>query len=342
MPVYNGERHLERAIRSILFQSFKDFKFLIIDDGSTDSSLNIINRYKQQDSRIHVLVNSHNLGLIGTLNKGLDAIETKYVARMDCDDYALPTRLEKQVDLMEASPFVGACGTWITVKNASDGSEYTQLYPTQHAEIKVHMLSYCAVAHPSVILRRSFLERDGLRYDSEFIHAEDYELWTRAIDKFEFANIAEPLLEYNIHPDNVSSKHEAIQLRTASRIRLKQIAKLISPQPNDESIITRLFAAGLQEASNRRDFIEVRDLLERILIANKYRNVYDPTLFDHYLFNTWYRICKKCRIPGISPTKEFIRAKISRQRGWFRFIFLSSKLSFKGLKRLIIPSIKAT
>jgi glycosyltransferase involved in cell wall biosynthesis len=335
MPVFNGERYLERAIQSILMQSLKDYKFFIIDDGSTDSSLEIINRYKEQDSRIQLLANSSNRGLIYTLNIGLDTIDTKYVARMDCDDVAFPTRLEKQVRLMEASPSIGVCGTWITVKNTSDGSEYTQRYPTRHANIKLHMLSYCAVAHPSVILRKSFFEQYGLRYDPAFIHAEDYELWTRAIDKFEFANIAEPLLEYTTHPENVSSKNEAIQSRATSKIRTEQVAKLICPKPKDETIITRLLTSGLPDALNQQDFMDASNLLERLLIANKKKKVYDTTLFDHFLFNAWYRMCKKCKIAEISPMREFLNSKISRHRGWFRFIYLSFNLSIKQIKRKV-------
>lgn len=336
MPVFNGERYLERAIQSILTQSFKDYKFLIIDDGSTDSSLEIINRYKEQDSRIQVLVNSNNRGLINTLNKSLDTIDTKYVARMDCDDVAFPARLEKQVRLMEASPSIGVCGTWITVKNTSDGSQYTQRYPTRQANIKVHMLSYCAVAHPSVILRKSFFEQYGLRYDPAYIHAEDYELWTRAIDKFEFTNIDEPLLEYTIHPENVSSKNKAIQLSASSRIKIKQISKLIRPKLKDESVIARLFTPGeLPDASNQQDFIETHNVMERILIANKEKKIYDTALFDHFLFNAWYRMCKKCKIAEISPMREFFKSKISRERGWFRFIYLSFNLSIKQIKRKV-------
>jgi glycosyltransferase involved in cell wall biosynthesis len=341
MPVYNGECYLERAIQSILFQSFEDFKFLIIDDGSTDSSPSILDRYQSEDPRIEVIRNPKNIGLIKTLNKGLDAIDTKYVARMDCDDYALPGRLEAQVNFMEASPSVGACGTWITVKDASDGSEYIQRYPTQHDKIKLDMLTYCAIAHPSVILRKSLLDIHNLRYDPDFMHAEDYELWTRAIHKIEFANIPEPLLEYNIHPQNVSSQNEKIQHEAAAKIRLKQLSRLIMPQPKEGSIITHLFTNQLHPPATKQDFIVIRDLLERLFTANKKKQIYSETLFDDFIFKTWYRICKKSKIPTISPSQEFIRSKISMQRGSFRFLILSLELSIKGLKRSLNPSNRA-
>lgn len=334
MPVYNGESYLERAIQSILFQTYEDYKFLIIDDGSTDSSPTILSRYQSQDSRIEVIRNPENLGLIKTLNMGIDAIDTKYVARMDCDDYAHPQRLEAQVNVMESSASVGACGTWITVKDASNGSEYIQRYPTQHDQIKLDMLTYCAIAHPSVMLRKSFLDRYHLRYNPDFIHAEDYELWTRAIEKFEFTNIPKPLLEYNIHPNNVSSQNKKIQSQIAEKIRLKQLARLTTPKAKDGSMIGDLFMNQITIPSTRRDFIATRDFLERLYLANREKRIYKATLFNDFIFKTWYRICKKSKTLKVCLSIEFIRSEISLERGPLRRLILFIKLSFKDLKRL--------
>ena len=109
MPIYNGERYLGEAIDSILGQTLRDFELLIIDDGSTDGSRGIIESYS--DSRINLVRNDCNLGLVATLNRGLELSRGDYIARMDCDDIALPTRLEKQVQYMDHNPEVGLCGT---------------------------------------------------------------------------------------------------------------------------------------------------------------------------------------------------------------------------------------
>ena len=112
MPVYNGERYLREAIDSILNQTFKDFEFLIINDGSTDLSVEIIESYA--DKRISLAHNGQNLGLITTLNRGFDLACGEYIARMDCDDISLPDRLEKQVVFMDNHPEIGICGSWVS------------------------------------------------------------------------------------------------------------------------------------------------------------------------------------------------------------------------------------
>jgi glycosyltransferase involved in cell wall biosynthesis len=109
MSVFNGERFLRGAIESILSQTYKDFEFLIIDDGSTDASTNIIASYR--DSRIRSLRSERNLGLAASLNQGLASSTGQYVARMDADDISLPNRLARQVGFMQTHPHVGACGT---------------------------------------------------------------------------------------------------------------------------------------------------------------------------------------------------------------------------------------
>ena len=100
MPVYNAERYVGEAIESILNQTFRDFKFLIIDDGSTDRSCEIIRAYSLEDHRIELVINESNMGITKTLNKGLSMIDTPYIARMDSDDISLPHRFEKQLDIM--------------------------------------------------------------------------------------------------------------------------------------------------------------------------------------------------------------------------------------------------
>ena len=113
MSVYNGEKYLERAIKSILNQTFKDFEFLIINDGSTDNSVKIIQSFN--DLRLRLIHNESNIGLIKTLNKGLKLSNGKYIARMDCDDISLPKRLSIQASFMEKYPEIGVCGSWVKI-----------------------------------------------------------------------------------------------------------------------------------------------------------------------------------------------------------------------------------
>ena len=148
LPAYNAEKYLVEAVDSILKQTFVDFELLIIDDGSTDNTLNIINSFK--DSRIRIVKHAENNGLIFSLNEGLSLAKSKYILRMDADDIALPNRLKVQVDFMNQHQEIAAAGSFYHVI----GREEVQKMPTSNNTIKVHMLFHTAMAHPTMILRR--------------------------------------------------------------------------------------------------------------------------------------------------------------------------------------------
>jgi glycosyltransferase involved in cell wall biosynthesis len=145
-PAFNAEKYLLEAIESILNQSFTKFELLIIDDGSTDSTLSIINGLN--DSRIQLVKHTENKGLIFTLNEGLKLAKSKYVVRMDADDVALPDRLKVQVDFMNLHSDIAAAGSYYQII----GKTGFQKMPTHNDAIKTHMLFHTAMAHPSMII----------------------------------------------------------------------------------------------------------------------------------------------------------------------------------------------
>ena len=183
MPVYNGESYLREAIESILNQTFPDYEFLVVNDGSTDSSPEIVKEYAVEDARIRLIDNRLEKGIVGALNTGLNEAKGDYVARMDADDISLPHRLAEQVRFMDDHPEVGVCGTWMsTIEDG--GSRLWFSFPADHERIKIGLLFYTPLAHPTVMIRRAYFEKYGLRYEECFEHAEDYELWTRCVDLF--------------------------------------------------------------------------------------------------------------------------------------------------------------
>ena len=135
MPVFNGSKYLKEAVESILRQNYGDFELLIINDGSTDDSVQIVSSY--DDPRIRLVHNDTNTGLVATLNKGLEISRGRFVARLDCDDVCLPRRLEKQVELMVNQPRVAICGTGIELFG---GKKQIKRYPTDDARIRARML----------------------------------------------------------------------------------------------------------------------------------------------------------------------------------------------------------
>lgn len=201
MSVYNGEKFLEEAIESILNQTFSDFEFLIINDGSTDNSVKIIESF--EDSRIRLINNEKNLKLIASLNKGVSLAKGKYIARMDCDDISMPDRLEKEVKFLESNQEYGLVGTWYTVIDGEGIEKYNRSYPSNNELIKLFLSLNCPLAHGSIMGKTELFKQNA--YGSKEHYAvEDYELWVRMAKTTKIHNIPEYLFKYRIYGESFS------------------------------------------------------------------------------------------------------------------------------------------
>jgi glycosyltransferase involved in cell wall biosynthesis len=217
LPVYNGEKYLPAAIESILAQTFTDFAFLIIDDGSTDGSADVIQSYAQRDPRIRPTVRS-NRGLVATLNEGIAEARGKYIARMDADDISMPERFMQQVAFLDANPRCVALGTsFILIDEA--GKEVKIWHCFVHDSTVRHALAAeGCIPHPTAMCRKSaVIEAGGYRED--YPAAEDYDLWRRLARIGELSNLAELLLYKREVDAAVSDKHAKTQRQSADRIR---------------------------------------------------------------------------------------------------------------------------
>lgn len=198
MAVYNGEFYLRESIDSILNQTFKDFEFLIIDDCSTDLSRDVIRPYC--DPRIRFIVNSKNLGLIKTLNYGLELARGEYIARQDQDDISHPTRLEKQVAYLNSNPDVVLLGTRVNSID-QDGRRSEPFgcatVSSEHA-IRWQSMFDNPFVHPSVMMRSDIVHNVG-GYDEHFAECEDFDLFSRLLNNSKATNLKEALLDYRYH-----------------------------------------------------------------------------------------------------------------------------------------------
>lgn len=198
MSVYNDSANLVRAIESMLGQTYSDFTFLIIDDGSSDSCLETIRRYESCDSRIVCHAHGSNVGLAASLARGVQLARTELVARMDSDDIAFPNRLERQVEFMQREPGIDILGSWALDIDAQGSPERARRVPVDHASILRTMFYVNPMIHPTVMFRKSAIMAAG-SYDPNRNNTqdEDYDLWFRCAGLgSRFANIAEPLLLY--------------------------------------------------------------------------------------------------------------------------------------------------
>jgi hypothetical protein len=227
MPVYNGKNYVGLAIESILSQTSQDFEFIIIDDGSTDTSIDIIRSY--QDPRIILFENGTNTGIVASLNRGLLVARGKYLARMDADDLCMPERMEKQFHYLEAHPEVGLLGTAIRVINETGRVLHVQHFPTQDSILRWRLLFSNPFAHSSIMIRRELaLKENGYRD----VASEDHDLWLRISRLSGISNLPEELVMLRRYPGTYTDAHGHPQLlscATNSQVYLQEL--LCEPVP---------------------------------------------------------------------------------------------------------------
>jgi glycosyltransferase involved in cell wall biosynthesis len=198
MPVYNAEAYLREAIDSILDQSFKHFEFLIIDDGSTDASADIIRSYR--DPRIRFVQNSKNLGITPTLNKGIALASCELIARMDADDISYPQRLQKQFGYMKRNPKCALLSTWARV--ISEHKKFVRLERYRSNFYYYNLTFECWMYHPTIMFRKAAVEQVGM-YSMPY--SEDYDLFWKISTRFPIANLPEALVDYRISSTSLNT-----------------------------------------------------------------------------------------------------------------------------------------
>lgn len=207
MSVYNGEKYLKESIESILKQNYKEFEFIIINDGSKDDSSKIIKKYKKKDDRIILIENDGNKGLIYSLNRGLDLCKGKYIARMDADDISEKNRFFEQVNFLEEHKEIAMCGTYI--KMFKDNFKFLSkkfVSETEAEKVKTILLFKNYIAHPTIMIRRETIEKYKLKYNLDDKGMEDYGLWLY-LSKYEKIEIVPKyLLKYRFLGNSISSK----------------------------------------------------------------------------------------------------------------------------------------
>jgi len=212
-PVYNREKYLAKCIESILNQTYENFEFIIIDDNSSDLTVNIIKDYLLRDSRIKFLENNKNLGATLSFNRGLDIAKGKYIARMDSDDISFPDRFKKQVDIFESWHDLEVLGTGAVLIDHKENEIGRKQFPSNFKKISNIIKTGVPVFDPSVMMRSSTLkEING--FDNRLAPADDYHLWlTLFKQKKIISNIDDYLIKYRLHDSNLSKVASREQLQ---------------------------------------------------------------------------------------------------------------------------------
>jgi len=217
MSVYNQEKYLKKAIKSIIDQSFKKFEFLILDDGSTDNSWKIIKSFN--DPRIKVFRHRQRQGLAKGLNFLIAKTEGEYIGRMDGDDVAYKNRLEKEVGFLDKNPEIALVGSWARIGDQKGRVVGFFKHPTKYIQIRRAILSYNPFVHPTVVFRKKAFKQVG-GYNENLFYAQDYDLFLKFVVRYPCANLGQFLLKFRWDPDYKKQKQ---QHKIGLKIRWKAI-----------------------------------------------------------------------------------------------------------------------
>ena len=304
MPVYNGEKYLKEAIDSILNQTYNNFEFIIINDGSTDRSEEIILSFS--DSRIVYVKNPENYRLIKTLNLGFSMAKGRYIARMDADDVSHPDRLLIQVDFLDHNQDYGLVGTGVNLLN-SDKKQL--LYHTDHASLKFALAFYCPFIHPSIMIRRDVLEGMDVVFDNQYLHAEDCELWTRLAFKTKMANIPEYLLDYRIHDAQISSQHSDFQTDLATKIRRKYLSEFFGDAVNDYDYVFKL---NIEKYTFKEKYNQIKTLFDK----DRKQSVFGGDNLNRFLIKLWKDLYIESEKLTLKEYFYFVSSSITFRSNW--------------------------
>jgi hypothetical protein len=258
MSVFNGQAFLSEAIESIRSQTFSNYEFVVINDGSTDKTAEILSAYASSDARMHI-IHHENKGRAASLNIGIGLAKGNYIARMDADDISLPHRLEAQVDFMDRNPSVGVLGGAVEVIRSAGHVLTTFQPPVQDSDIKSKMLHGNPMWHPTVVMRKEVVLAAG-GYRKPLLDADDYDLFLRMGERSQLANLSKLVLQYRIHANQVSVRNMRHQMecflaaRAAASLRARG-----SPDPlaGLEEITPQLLnSLGVTTEDIRRKLLE--------------------------------------------------------------------------------------
>lgn len=287
MSVFNADNYLRDSIESVLSQTYKDFEFIIINDGSNDKSLEIINSFCNKDSRI-ILINRENKGLIYSLNEGIKIAKGLFLARMDADDICLPNRFEEQIKFLNNNSEVGVCGSCIEIFGENIKSSNWKI-SSSDKRLKAELLFSSCFAHPSVMFNKKLLG-NKIQYNSNFIHAEDFELWVRLSYITKFSNIKKSLLKYRVSNNSITrlaDKDELKRYEILNKIFNYHLVKLNITNNEKENNIHFC----LSENNRLRDnYLPLKDLtlyFNKLIKANNSEKVFNQYELKLVLGKKW-------------------------------------------------------
>lgn len=297
IPCYNVENYVEESVNSILTQTYQNLEIIAINDCSTDHTGEVLQRIAAIDSRVKVFTNEKNLKLISTLNKGIELCNGEYIARMDADDISLPTRIEKEVSFLEKNKDHDIVSTqFYAFRSENPSKKDLNHSPTHDEDLRAYMLFRSGICHPAVMMRKRVFSELGFKFESEYLHVEDYALWSEAIYKTKLANLNEPLLLYRVHQSQISSLHEGLQTENKKKVYRIHCRHLGLPVSDEYIDIYASVAECVPSHSSLNYLSQCEEFMLSLIELNKKKLFCNPQYLEKILSLYWLRLCANSRV----------------------------------------------
>ncbi|QNK77416.1 glycosyltransferase family 2 protein [Winogradskyella sp. PAMC22761] len=321
IPVYNREKFIKAALKSVLNQTYQNFEIIVVDDGSSDNSVTIIKSIK--DTRIKLFKNAVNKGVVFTRNVGLEKASGDFIAVLDSDDTWEANKLQKQIDFFKVNPDYGICGTWAK-REYVDGNTDEWKYPISDSEIRARLVWGSAMIHSSVMFRKRVLEANNFSYDNTIKQAEDYDLIRQFVKNTKAHNIEETLVTYAVHENQFTSEAKDEQVTEAVKVAFRYLNDLgVKLSENEASAFENVFAYDFKMSIDELKYFE--QVLDKIF-SRIQKDVDSKEYFQYHLFNYWFLVCYSNSQKGFKVFSLYFKNKKLK---------LNPTLSLKHLKFFI-------
>ena len=344
MPLYNSVDYLKEAIESIIQQTYTDWEFIIINEfGSEDGSREVVESYAKIDHRIKLIQNTARLRIAASMNAGIEVATGEYIARMDADDISLPDRFAKQVQFLDEHPEIVMCGVKVEIFGSN---AFEWKLETDTDRLTTNILFYSPSVHPTVMIRKSFLDQYGIRYNKDYRASEDYDIFARICEHGKIANIDEVLFRYRIMENNATFKNNDIGLVIYSEVMQRQFERmgLTFTKEEIQLLSPHYSVKGAKGKQVCQKLIQLDLLLKRILVANAKTGLYDQddlmcTLHKRYQ-ETYDSIAWACSDVDYQKTEQLYQCSIFRKDSFYH---PDKKLNIKQKPKVsvLIPTFKS-
>jgi glycosyltransferase involved in cell wall biosynthesis len=310
MPAYNAERYVGEAIESVLAQTLPDWELLVVNDCSTDRTLEVCNSYR--DPRIRVFTTPQNLNAAGTRNLALEHARGEFIAFLDSDDVAMPNRLRMQGEELRKNSKLGFLGSQVSILNCGIDLEKNHwIYPQSNEQIKATMLFRCPFVISTVATRRELISKLGKpAFNRDLAPSEDYDFGSKLMPWCDFKNASEPVSKYRLHPGQLTDAKSDLIGQQMLKIQGTLLERLGIPATTENLLLHQKCGCGNPESL--QDIINARVWLEKIRSSNLSQNIFPQGGLDACLGITWFHFCKRVPQKNMGLFLKYQKSDLAR------------------------------